>query len=441
MNLEKLLYKIENNQELISSFGHLDKKILKKINYKLRLEWNYNSNHIEGGTLTKGETRSVMIGNIDIHQKSIKDVIEMKGHDEVVLEVMKIGKGEVRISEKRIKDIHRSIIFEEDEVKKSQIGIWKTIENEIINYKNEKYNFPIPEEIPELIHKLLNKTNADINKIFYKKKNALHPVIIAANFHIDFVSIHPFFDGNGRIARVLTNLILITCGFPVIVIKSELLDLYHKLLGDIQCYGSDRVLFQCFVAERVLETQYLILDALKGKNIDEMSDWEKKLEMLKVDIASNEEVKITKNEEVVKEVFEQTIFPFIEKLLHKVEKFNDLFAERVIWFGNNHKLQSFESLIEIKERFNSDNKFYSDQTVLKLEWDGFKKAGINTFTVYIAFYWVFEEYKYHCHIDNPNEKQLEKLYHQKWENEEIEYLINLTGSKLMEFIEKALTLS
>ncbi len=85
--------KIDSIKEKISTNGKLTKEQLNKINNKFRLEWNFNSNSMEGNTLTIEETRSVMVGNLDVRQKPIKDVLEMKGHDEVISDILKIGKG------------------------------------------------------------------------------------------------------------------------------------------------------------------------------------------------------------------------------------------------------------------------------------------------------------------------------------------------------------
>ena len=75
---------------------------------------------MEGNTLTIEETRSVMVGNLDVHQKPIKDVLEMKGHDEVISDILKIGKGELRLSERRIKEIHSGIMHEVDPERKKK---------------------------------------------------------------------------------------------------------------------------------------------------------------------------------------------------------------------------------------------------------------------------------------------------------------------------------
>ena len=135
----------------VADFGELTIEQKKKINYKFRLEWNFNSNSMEGNTLTIEETRSVMVGNLTVNDKPLKDVLEMQGHDKVISEILRIGKGELRLSEKRICDIHKAIMHEEDETKKDKIGRWKVEPNMIYNSKGERYDFAAPEEVPKKI--------------------------------------------------------------------------------------------------------------------------------------------------------------------------------------------------------------------------------------------------------------------------------------------------
>ncbi len=106
-----------------------------------------------------------------------------------------------------------AIMHEEDETKKDKIGRWKVEPNMIYNSKGERYDFAAPEEVPKKIHDLLNKTNASIDAINSNKKNAPHPIDVAMEFHLKYLDIHPFYDGNGRTARILTNLILISLGY------------------------------------------------------------------------------------------------------------------------------------------------------------------------------------------------------------------------------------
>ena len=262
---------IDELQQKINSFGKLPDAVFKKINYKFRLEWNYTSNSMEGNTLTKEETRSVMIGNITVHGKPIKDILEVKGHDEVINSILKIGKGELNISEKRIKEIHEAIMHEEDPDKKKKIGKWKTQNNYLYNYKNERFDFVAPADVPDKMHELMNWLNAEKEKIERNASDALHPVALALKFNLEYVSIHPFYDGNGRTSRILTNLILISHGFPPIYIKENERSGYYQYLGDIQGYGGPPDVFYDYMADLLMRSQMIVLDFIEGKEIDEFS--------------------------------------------------------------------------------------------------------------------------------------------------------------------------
>jgi len=249
VSLNKLLQQIDENQGEIIAHFKFDDAILKKINYNFRLDWNYYSNRMEGGTLTREETRSVMVGNISVNGKPIKDVMEMNGHDKVVLEILKLGKAEKRLSESRVKEIHKAIMHEEDPEKAKEIGRWKKEANEIINYKGEKIGFTAPSEVPMRTHSILDKLNAQLDSFLADKKEKRHLLLIASDFHLDFISVHPFYDGNGRTTRIFTNLILIACELPVIIIKDGQKERYYRTLSDIQAYGGNPELFYSFIAE------------------------------------------------------------------------------------------------------------------------------------------------------------------------------------------------
>jgi len=165
MGYVEKLQQIDSLQASIAEFGTIPLALLNKINYKLRLEWNYTSNSIEGNTLTKRETRTVMVGLVDVNDKPIKDVMEIRNHDKVITTIMKMGKGELNISETRIKDIHKGIMYEEDPEKQKQIGEWKQTNNYIYNFQGERFDFVSYLEVKEHIHNLVNWINAEKEKI------------------------------------------------------------------------------------------------------------------------------------------------------------------------------------------------------------------------------------------------------------------------------------
>jgi len=259
--LEKLL-EIERLQTTIEQHGKIAPDVLRKINYKFRLDWNYYSNMMEGNSLTMQETRSIMVGNITVDGKPIKDVFEMKGHDDVIADILKIGKSELNISEKRIKDIHKGIMHEEIREKAGFIGKWKTTPNYLYDYKGERFDFTAPADVADEMHKLINWLNTEKDKIARKAKDALHPVLLAFKFHLDYIIIHPFYDGNGRTVRILTNLILISYGYPPLYVKDTERSLYYQYLADIQGYGGEPDLFYDFMGGLLIRSQQMVLDTI-----------------------------------------------------------------------------------------------------------------------------------------------------------------------------------
>lgn len=286
---------IDTIKSKVKDFGELTIDQKKKINYKFRLEWNFNSNSMEGNTLTIEETRSVMVGNLTVNDKPLKDILEMQGHDKVITEILRIGKGELRLSEKRICEIHKAIMHEEDEAKKDKIGKWKQEPNMIYNVKGERYDFVAPEEVPERIHKLLDKTNAAIDAILAGKKNAPHPIDVAMDFHLEYLDIHPFYDGNGRTARILTNLILISLGYNPFWINEKDRKIYYNYISDIQGYGGDKEVFFDYCASLILRSEQIVFNAIQNIDIDEDDDLLKEISLLKRKLEGEKFTKSPKN--------------------------------------------------------------------------------------------------------------------------------------------------
>jgi Fic family protein len=374
---------------------------------------------MEGGTLTRQETRSVMVGNITVQGKPIIDVMEMQGHDAIVCEILSMGKGETRISEKRIKQVHRSIIKETDDTKKNkQIGVWKLKPNEIINYKNEKISFTPPTDVPEEIHALLNKTNAELDAFFDSKKKSKHPLYIATDFHLEFLSIHPFFDGNGRSARIFTNLILIACGYPPIIINEASKKAYYQILGDIQVYGGEKDLLYEFMAGLLLKSVELVKDAVEGKEIEDDDDLDKRLKQMQKQLVEDDEktIKVQLDEIDTHEFYLNNIHPLLKELHSKFKKITGFFLETDIKleFGDNKtKVLGFEKLMnEVEEFFNAKNTKLPTLSITFYH-RHFKNGGIQTFDVEWAIEMSLQKTKYRIEAYKPRAPmRLENLYHQ-----------------------------
>jgi Fic family protein len=383
------LQQIDARQAQIQAHQPWDQATRRKIERKLRLDWNYHSQSIEGGTLTARETRTIMLGSVDVQGKPLKDVLEMQRHDELIQEIMQMGRGEKRLSESRIKAIHAAIMYEEpDTTLRQQIGRWKTTDNEIINPKGEKFGFTPVGEVPDAIHALLNRCNANWDRLERGATDARHPALMAFDVHLDFLTIHPFYDGNGRTARILLNLILIAFGYPPVIVKTSDKDRYNRLLAEIQGYGASRDLYHEFMAGLLLRSQELVLSALRGEEIEEEDDLSKEIGMF----VKAEETKAGKHKamtyspELVRQIAFGKLLPLFEKHHQNTGNLNKLFATRdgelsfnrasnFDWLGYNNKVKMISQFsrfipgMESKKMKPVDGKFSVEEAMQALEGD------------------------------------------------------------------------
>ncbi len=199
---------------------------LQRIMQKLRLEWNYHSNAIEGNSLTMGETRVFIYFGLTAGGKPLRDHLEMKGHNEALKKLEQIAQGGLKITENLIRDFHRMIVVGPGDGRAEiNPGEWKTLPNYLYTQTGERLDFEPPEAAPRLMNELINWTNNclypdELNR-HNRKSYELHPLEIACLFHLRFIRIHPFGDGNGRIARIFLNLVLMLKGYMPVIFRLE----------------------------------------------------------------------------------------------------------------------------------------------------------------------------------------------------------------------------
>ncbi len=187
--------------------GELDKRRpltqgeLKRLQEEFLVEFTYNSNAIEGNTLTLRETALVLEG-VAIDKKPLKDHLEAVGHRDAFLYVQQLVSDKTPVSEKIIKDIHSLVLMDRPEDR----GTYRSIPVRIMGaYKEPSQPYLVPIQMEQLLYALA--------------KDKRHPIERAALFHLDFEGIHPFIDGNGRTGRLILNLMLMQYGYPPINVK------------------------------------------------------------------------------------------------------------------------------------------------------------------------------------------------------------------------------
>lgn len=431
------LSSIELLRQTIQTHGKMADDLLRKIEYKFRLECNYHSNKIEGGTLTKPETRSVMIGNITVAGKPLKDIREMKGHDEAMLDIFRLGKGEKRLSEKRMQDIHRQIIVAETPDEEQEIGRWKTTGNHIINYRGEKFQFTSPEDVPGAIHQLLNWLNANLDKIHSNAKDASHPLLLAFEFHLRYLTIHPFSDGNGRTARLLTNLVLVSLGYPPFwVAEGGEKDTYNRYLADVQAYGGSPDRLYEFLAGLVERSLKITLDAIEGKEIEDMDDWKKKVVLFKNSLTQPDALTVMHSDEAIESVYRKSIKPTLSKLIQEMNIYDDLFLRKQLWFGTGGGAIKVTGENDLDQVFKSNIPRHDVHFNYNLE--GYKKSVEKQFQLRCGLIWKFDNYLYSLFLENMNTETrlLEKPYNVFYTFEEVNEIVRQCGSSMLKQLEQ-----
>lgn len=454
MELPELIHRIDTFQQRIEAAGPLSPEVKRRLEDKFRLEWNYHSNAMEGGSLTREETRSIMLRVMNIANKPEKDVVEMRGHDEVITNLLRMAKGELNLSEARIKEIQKTIIHEDEPERKAQLGNWKQNPNHVINYRGERFDFVAPDEVAEAMHRLLDRTKADIERIERAEKDAPHPALLAFQFHREFVTIHPFHDGNGRTARIFCNLLLMRFGYPPIVIRVLHKNQYNQLLADVQGYGAPPDAFSAFLAERLLHSLTLVEDAITGRAIEEEDDLDKRLALLDKKLLAvdpNERLERVLSEETLGWMLETWIIPMFERAIPMAQKFNTYFVNTthqiVIMNVGNYRFQN-ESAAEIiqgvREIWKKDGKRTggSEMSVyLHLAFGSFKHFGTRAFGCNYDIKVKLDYHSYSVFVDGFEREVRDqqfverRLLHQPFTIAEQKEVVRRLGAAIMQHME------
>jgi len=237
---------IDELKEKIDKHRPLSKNLAKSLHEKLIIEWTYNSNAIEGNTLTMSETKVVLEG-ITIGGKSMREHLETINHREAILFVEDLIKHKEKLSEWNIKNLHALILKEIDN---ENAGRYRS-ENVLIG--GASHIPPKHYELDILMMKLIEE--------YEREWETLHPVIRSVLLHGEFVKIHPFIDGNGRTARLLLNFELMRSGYTPIIIKNTQRANYYDVL-DLAHTTKDYAPFIKLVSDLVVESEELWLSIL-----------------------------------------------------------------------------------------------------------------------------------------------------------------------------------
>lgn len=249
LRLAEVLQRVDARKAELDAHRPLAPATVASLRDKLALDWTYNSNAIEGNTLTLRETKVVLEDGITIGKKSMREHFEAINHRDAILLVEELVRGETPINQWNLKNIHSLVL--------------KNIDNEHAGrYRTGNVAITGAGFIPPS-HLHLDQKMADLVEWYEGEARSLHPIDRAAQLHTRFVEIHPFEDGNGRTARLLLNFELMREGYPIAIIRSEDRLAYYDAL-DKACVQRDYSDFTRMVADCVARSQDLYLEVVTG---------------------------------------------------------------------------------------------------------------------------------------------------------------------------------
>lgn len=202
MDYDKVIAKVDLLMKDIKALRPLTCAELEQLRQDHRTGLTWASNAIEGNALSLAETKLVIEDGLTIPGKPLRDHLEAVGHA-AAFDMLQDMARQSRIGEDAIKGLHHAFFRRIDEENAGQYRIERVV------ITGTEWTPPVPDKVPGLMRRLA----AAIPEI-----EGRHPVVAAADLHAEFINVHPFIDGNGRVARLLMNLVLIRGGYPVVII-------------------------------------------------------------------------------------------------------------------------------------------------------------------------------------------------------------------------------
>lgn len=297
---------------------------------KLRLEWDFHSNHLEGNSLSYGETKALILHGLTAQGKPLKDHFEITGHHEAVLWVEDLVRKREPLTESVVRQLHQLILKEDHDIEavtadgkpthiRVEVGRYKTSPNHVRTATGETLFFSSPTDTPIHMRALLDWYQANAETV--------DPIELSSVFHHRFTRIHPFSDGNGRVARLLGNFILMMAGYPPVIVKTQEKDAYFAALR-LADAGSPAA-FAEYIAQRLLESLDLMIRGARGESVEEPDDVAKELALLKRQFQGQERrVNALRDKPIAEAAWKAWIEPLITEFIRRSAEFDSFYLHR-----------------------------------------------------------------------------------------------------------------
>lgn len=328
-NIAEALEKVDALRAEIDAMRPIEPEQLGRAMQRLRLEWTYHSNAIEGNSLTYGETVALLMEGVTAHGKPLKDALDIQRHGEVLTYLEGVVRGKEQLTLADIRGMHRMLMGETYTVtverpdgtraeREETGGAFKEHPNSVLTPSGETHYYASPEETPALMQDLVDWYRTTWPDV---ESGKIPAVPFAADFHHRFVQIHPFADSNGRMGRILMNLMLMRRGYVPAVLRQEKRREYYGALNEADT-GDLGSLIR-FVAEELAGTMELFISAVRGE--PDPTAFDKRVALLQREIDTSPLLG-SLGQENLAELANQFIIPLHEKTLEHIEKIKGLFS-------------------------------------------------------------------------------------------------------------------
>lgn len=252
---QEILQIITDMQNLINSKRPFSKEQLPQLKKFYKAESTWSSNALEGNSISLGETELILENGITIHGHTLNEINECVGHGEAFEYMFSLINAR-EISEENIKQLH--FLFAKNIKDIPNPGEYRNVSKTFVYITGSDYSCPDYDKVPELMSDLVDWTNS--------MKGQLHPVERAAEFHRRFVYIHPFPDGNGRVARLMMNMLLLQDKYMPVLISPKERKTYIKKLENGRNFPTD---FDEFIARLEAKQQVRFIKLLGIENTEQ----------------------------------------------------------------------------------------------------------------------------------------------------------------------------
>ena len=338
--MQNNINKIEELTATLSKMLPMKQELQAKLDKKFRLEFNFNSNHMEGNTLTYSETELLLIFDETKGNHTLREYEEMKAHD-VALQLVEewATDSERPLTETNIKNLNEVILvkpFWKDAITPDgqktrrliKVGDYKEYPNSVRLSNGEIFEYASVSDTPILMGELIQWYRNEV------EKGELHPVALAALLHYKFVRIHPFDDGNGRISRLLMNFVLLKNNLPPVVIKSADKRNYLSALNSAD--AGDFNSFINYISQQLVWSLELSIKAANGESIEDPDDVEKEISVWKKQATLNIVEAQHRNDNLIYELYTNCIKEMLEQFENKHKQFYEMFQKATCNTYRNH---------------------------------------------------------------------------------------------------------